>query len=203
MTAPRKWEIFRAIAIEPAMKVLILLLSLAGASAGAQTNAPTPPAAGIFATTNLSSIELGEQVRAACIQGRRTICGRILRVLPEGLIVECGYTNLAREPLTKSWLVPGTVVANRPANLVEGNEPDALCVGEILLTDLPKTRGAKPHPYDYVIIRGYPSGHYTYESVGKVKKTVRRFSANLTAAVKINFAAAASAATDSSRSLRR
>jgi len=170
-------------------KLVVLFLSLAAAVAGAQTNTP-PPAAAIFAQTNLSSIELGEQVRAACIQGRRSISGRILRVLPEGLIVECGYTNLSREPLNKSWLVPGTVVANRPANLVEGNEPDSPCVGEILLTDLPKGRGARPHQYDYVIIRGFPAGQFTYTSVGNVKKTVRRFSASLNAAVKINFAVA-------------
>ena len=171
------------------MRIVVLIICLVATAACGQTNNPSPAAA-IFAQTNLSSIELGEQVRAACIQGRRSISGRILRMVPEGLIVECGYTNLAREPLNKSWLVPGTVVASRAANLVEGNEPDSPCVGEILLTDLPKGRGAKPHPYDYVIIRGFPAGQFTYTSVGDVKKTVRRFSASLNAAVKINFAAA-------------
>ena len=102
-------------------------------------------------------------------------------------MVESGYTNLLREPLTKSWLIPGTVTASRTPNLVEGREPDSVCVGQVLLTDPPKGRGAKPQQYDYIIIRGYPTGQYTYQSVGTVRKTVRRFSANLEKAVQFNF----------------
>ena len=116
------------------------------------------------------------------------ICGRILRVLPEGLVVESGYTNLLRAPLTTSWLAPGTVEASLAPNFLESNEPDAVCAGQVFLTDLPRSRGAKPHPYDYVIIRGYPTGQFTYTSVGTVQRTVRRFSASLEQAVKLNYA---------------
>jgi hypothetical protein len=133
-----------------------------------------------------SLIERREQLRTVCLAGRRSICGKILRVLPDGLLVESGYTNLLREPLTKSWLVPGTVVANRAQRLVESREPGALCVGTVFLTDLPR---GKPHPYDYVIICGYPSGEYAYTSAGSVRKTVRRFSAKLERAVQANLAA--------------
>ena len=136
-----------------------------------------------------SVIQLAENIRADCIKGRRSIYGRILRVLPEGIIVESGYTNLLREPLSQSWLVPGTVTASRASNLIENNEPDSLCAGQVLLTDLPKLRGAKPQQYDYVILCGYPTGQATYTSVGDVQKTVRRFSASLDKAVKLNFAA--------------
>ena len=129
---------------------------------------------------------MSEQLRAECIAGRRAICGKILRIFPDGILVECGYTNLARGTLTKSWLVPGTVVASRAENLVESREPGALCVGTVFLTDLPR---GKPHQYDYVIIAGYLTGEYTYTSVGTIKKTVRRFSANLDKAVKENLAA--------------
>ena len=78
------------------------------------------------------------------------------------------------------------MTAVRAENLVETREPGALCVGTVFLTDLPR---GKPHPYDYVIIAGYPAGEHTYTSVGTIQKTVRRFSANLDKAVKANLAA--------------
>jgi hypothetical protein len=131
-----------------------------------------------------------EKIRDDCIQGRRIICGRIVKILPDGLVVDSGYTNLMRAPLNKSWLVPGTVQATRAANLVEANEPGCACVGLVFLTALPKSRSAKPHLYDYVVIQGYPAGQYTYTSVGTIQHTVRRFTAALSSAVRINRAAA-------------
>jgi len=83
--------------------------------------------------------------------------------------------------------VPGTVTASRATNLVESREPGALCAGQVFLTDLPKSRGAKLRQYDYVVLTGYPTGSHTYTSVGDVKKTVRRFSASLDRATKLNF----------------
>ncbi len=179
-----------------------MLFFLATSSAWAQTNVVltnitdrgglTPTAHLIHAQTNQlpSAVQLAEQVRTECIQGRRSIAGRILRVLPDGLVVDSGYTNLARSPLESSWLVPGTLTAHRAPNLVEANEPDSLCAGQVFLTDVPNSRGAKPHQYDYVIIRGYPTGHYTYTSVGNIQRTARRFSASLDKATRLNFAAA-------------
>ena len=174
-----------------------LLLVLAGMSAWGQTNnilpnsgeeAVTAPAQIISITTNqeVSPNRDVEQVRNTCIQGRRSICGKILQVLPDGLVVESGYTNLLREPLTSSWLVPGTVIANRAANLLEGTSPGSMCVGTVFLTDLPKSKKLKPKRFDYVIIQGYPAGQSTYASVGTVRKTVRRFSAQLSRAVAWN-----------------
>ena len=130
-----------------------------------------------------------EQVRSGCIEGRRMICGRIVRVLPDGLIVESGYTNLLRPPLTDSWLVSGAVtVALRP-NLIESREPGSPCVGTVFLTDLPKARGRKPKLSDYVILLAYPAGERTYTTVGTVQRTVRRFTGTLAAAVKFQIAA--------------
>ena len=145
-----------------------------------------PALAGDFSATNSPAavFQSAEQVRAQCLEGRRTICGRILRVLPDGLVIESGYTDLLRPPLTDSWLVPGTVIVARPPNLVESREPGAVCVGTVFLTDLPKARGKKPQPFDYVILLGYPAGETTYTSVGTVQKTVRRFTGTLAAAVK-------------------
>jgi hypothetical protein len=150
----------------------------------ADTNTPaTSPAS---PTNQVSTIELREQLLTTCLNARRSICGKILRIFPNGLLVESGYTNLLREPLTKSWLVPGSVVASLAQNLVESKEPGALCVGTLFLTDLPR---GKPKQYDYVILAGYPTGEFTYNSVGSVRKTVRRFSANLDKAVQANLAA--------------
>ncbi|MDB6068587.1 MAG: hypothetical protein JWR26_4795 [Pedosphaera sp.] len=128
--------------------------------------------------TNAQSIG---NIRLECIQNRRAICGKILKVLPDGLVIQSGYTNLMRAPLNRSWLVPGSVNEQPAADLVEDNQPDCVCIGLIFLTDLPK----KPEPklYDYVNLTGYPTGQYTYTSVGDVRRTVRRFSASLPNAI--------------------
>jgi hypothetical protein len=131
-----------------------------------------------------------EKIRADCLHGRRIICGRIVKILPDGLVVDSGYTSLMRPPLNKSWLVPDTVQATREANLVEGNEPGCVCVGLVFLSAVPKSRSAKPKPYDYVVIQGYPIGQYTYTSVGTIRRTIRRFSADLATAVQLNRASA-------------
>ena len=124
-----------------------------------------------------------EEARAACIQNRRRICGKIVKVLPEGLVVDSGYTNLMREPLTHSWLVTGTAEATRPANLVEESQPGSVCVGLVFLKDIPKGPGAKPQVYDYVNIEAFPVGPQTYASVGELKRTVRGFSFKLAKSV--------------------
>jgi hypothetical protein len=172
-----------------ARTIVPLLIFLFGVPAIAQTNAPTP-ADEAARQKEISRIELKEKIRTQCLEGRRSICGKILRILPEGVLVEAGYTNLLREPLTKSWLVPATVIASPAQNLIEGKNPGAICVGTVFITDLPR---GKPHLYDYVILAGYPTGEITYTSVGTVKKTVRRFSANLDKAVAAQIAAATEA----------
>jgi hypothetical protein len=130
---------------------------------------------------NQSSTRRVEEVRMDCIQHRRIICGKIVKVLPDGLVVDSGYTNLMRPPLNLSWVVPGTVTSRRAANMVEGNQPESVCIGLVFLTGQPK----KPVPklYDYINLVGYPMGQYTYTSVGDVHRTVRRFSAKLANAV--------------------
>jgi len=171
---------------------ILLMLALAGAAQlRAQTNNPAAAAAGD--STNATAANVADQagieaaaarsqrieaLRNACIQGRRTICGRIIKVLPGGVVVDSGYTNLLRAPLTESWLVPGTATASRPEGLVEGQEPGTASVGKVFLTDFPK-RPAKPKLYDYVIIEAYPAGNFTYATLGTIHHTVRRFSALL------------------------
>lgn len=155
------------------------------------SNSPPQPAQ-TQTNQNAAVVQQIEQIRAACISGRRAICGKVLKILPDGLVVESGYTNLLRPPLDRSWLVPGTVTASRDPSLVEVSTPGSICVGIVVLTQLPKARHARVKDYDYVIIEGYPAGHYTYTSVGDLQRTVRRFSASLDTAVKLNLQAEAS-----------
>ena len=186
--------ILRAMTRTPLIATAALAISAAVYSTRAQTNVATATVATAPAAGNppaAVTVALREQWRSSCIAGRRAICGKILRVFPDGLLIESGYTNLLRQPLTKSWLVPRSVIASRAPNLVESREPGAICVGTVMLTDLPR---GKPHPYDYVILTGYPAGEFTYLSVGTIQKTVRRFSASLGQAVKANLAAAEQAA---------
>ena len=131
-----------------------------------------------------------EKIRAQCIQGRRIICGKILQITTDGLVVESGYTNLMRAPLNKKWLIPGTAQAERAKNLIESNDPGSPCSGLVFLTAPPKSRLAKPRLYDFVVIQAYPAGQYAYNSVGTMRRTVRRFCASLAAAIRMNRAAA-------------
>ena len=172
------------------LTVLALLAGLPGAMAQTNGGAVTNPDSLTPARRARAFEEATEKIRADCVQGRRMICGRIVKINPDGLVVDSGYTSLMRTPLNKSWLVPGTVQAARDTNLIEGQEPGSVCAGLVCLTAPPKSRTAKPKLYDYVVLQGYPAGQYTYTSVGTVQRTIRRFSASLAGALKANRAAA-------------
>src|ERR1700728_4034466 len=122
-----------------AIRTIILCAWLGVVPAQAQTNGPVHQGNSVsFTPTNqldyLNHLQAVETVRADCIQSRRIICGRILKVLPSGLVVDSGYTSLMRHPLDRSWLVPSTVQAEREPNLVEKNEPDCVCAGLVFVT---------------------------------------------------------------------
>jgi hypothetical protein len=177
--------------------LLPAFLLIAVCRAGAQTNPPAPPSRTCGekspspepATVDASRAVRAEQIRAACVEGRRCVCGRVLKVLPTGLVVESGYPSLLRDDLHGAWLVPGTVTANREPNLVESQQPDSMAVGVVFLTDLPRLRGATIKPYDYVVLHSYPAGQYTYTSVGDIQRTVRRLSGGLETAVNLTLQA--------------
>jgi uncharacterized repeat protein (TIGR03806 family) len=139
----------------------------------------------VAAQTNLDV--RAEQIRAQCIQGRRIICGRVLQITKTGLVVDSGYTNLLRPPLNHSWVTRASANPARPAALVEGAEPDAVAVGLLFLTDIPRRPAV--HRYDYVVQHGYPAGTYDYVPVAGVTKTIRRFAAGLSTAVRLNLQA--------------
>ena len=153
------------------------------ASLFAQTNVHPPSVSST--NENMAVLQHVEELRARCISNRRIICGKILKILPEGIVVDSGYTNLMRAPLNQSWLIPGTAAAERATNFVEGAAPDSICAGQVYLIDLPKPpRGMKPKLFDYVILEGFPMGKYTYTSVGSVQHTVRQFSTKVTTAIR-------------------
>jgi hypothetical protein len=166
---------------------LALLFIFAALPAFAQINpvAPTVQILNNLTNENTAVMQHMEELRTICIQNSRIICGKILKVLPDGIVVDSGYANLMRAPLNQSWLISGTVVAGRATNIVEGQEPDSICFGQVFLTDLPKPpQGRKPKIFDCVIIEGFPMGQYTYPSVGNVKHTVRKFSTKVPIAVR-------------------
>jgi len=175
-----------------ALRIMLLCAGLWAMPVLAQeTDTNRPPETRAGYTNRAEFWQAVETTRSNCIQNRRIICGRIVRMLPGGLVVDSGYTNLMRQPLESSWLIPGTAEARREPNLVERNEPDCPCIGLVYLTDLPKSRRAKPKLYDYVVLEGFPAGHFTYKSVGTVQHTVRHYSANLAVAVRTDVKAAA------------
>jgi hypothetical protein len=172
------------------VKTALFIFFAALLSAVAQINFSTPAATNQAVTVT----ERAEQIRAQLIQQRRLICGRIVKLLPEGVVIDSGYTNLLLAPLNRAWLTPATAVVPRDHSLVESQTPDAVCVGLVFLTDLPKTPGAKPKQFDYVCLEGFPMGQFTYTSVADLQRTVRKFSTKINLAVRAQLEAEAKAA---------
>jgi hypothetical protein len=177
------------------MKLLLLFLlaGLAGCAreqAARSTGAPAPVNPAVLAAppaTQAAPALDPEQVRTGCIEGRRLICGKVLKIFPDGLVVDSGYTDLVRPPLTQSWVMPGTVSASRDSAVLELKAPGAPCIGLCFLTDIPKRPKVKV--YDYVVIMGYPAGSFRYAAVPNVERTIRKFSAGLDTAVKLTLQA--------------
>lgn len=164
--------------------VTALLSFFVGLSVRAQTNFSTNGVTprGRLAQ-DVANAQQVEKIRGQCIEDRRMICGKIVQLQPDGLVVDSGYTNLDRYPLNRSWLIPGTAVAVRATNVIEGKQPDSICMGLVFLTDLPRITGHKAELYDYVSLEAFPMGQYTYNSVGNIRRSIRRFSTKLPKAV--------------------
>jgi hypothetical protein len=138
-------------------------------------------------TAPASAATHSEQIRTDCINGRRLICGKVLKIVPDGLVVDSGYTDLLRQPLTRFWIVPKSVSACQNPVALELNEPGTPCIGLAFLTNIPPRPKVKI--FDYVIIMAYPAGQCVYTPITNVKKTIRKFSASLNAAIKLNLQA--------------
>lgn len=168
------------------MLSLAVFASAAATSAESSTNvaasARPPSRPDQAAAAELA--ERSERIRTACIEGRRYICGRVVQVTADGLVVDSGYSRLLAHPFNQSWVVRGTASIERDASAVEGKKPNSVCVGLVFLSNIPRRPAVKN--YDYVVIHGYPAGEYSYVPVAGVQKTIRRFSASLERAVQVN-----------------
>jgi len=170
-----------------AMKLfLLLMLFAAWLPVVAQTNVTS-----LADESNQTAVRDRDQraadIRAACINGRRCVCGKVIKIVPEGLIVESGYTALMEPPFTGAWVIPGGALVNRDSKLIERSEPASPCIGTVLLTDFPKRPAVKL--YDYVLLQAYPAGEYLYIPVPGVEKQIRKFAGGLDTAVKLKVAA--------------
>jgi hypothetical protein len=165
------------------MRIILLCVCLAAFTGLAQNS----PVTGVAPAVSIEQSSRSEQIRTACIAGRRRICGKVLQITPAGLVVDSGYTNLLNPPLNHSWVTRGTAVVARPSDLLEATAPDSVAVGLVFVTDFP--RRPKPHRYDYVALIGYPAGNYDYVPVAGVKKTIRRFTGGLERAVTLTLQA--------------
>src|ERR1700689_2505602 len=93
---------------------LLLLAAMPVAAQSSATNHPDeatkPSPEQLQNRTNrdqiIATFQDRERVREICIEGRRLLCGKILEVLPDGLVVDSGYTDLLRQPLIQSCLLP-------------------------------------------------------------------------------------------------
>src|SRR6266498_3018457 len=117
-----------------AMKLFLPAIFLALVPVAAQTNFST--AASQTNKTNQTAVRDGDQraadTRAGCINGRRCVCGKVIKIVPEGLVVESGYTALMHPPFTKSWIIPSGALVNRDSKLIERDEPASPCIGTVL-----------------------------------------------------------------------
>ena len=167
-----------------------VLLTACRTSPPVEQSAPRPPdpprveQSAQQAAEARALIQKVEQVRNACVEGRRRICGQVLQVSADGLVVDSGYTDLLRPELANSWVLPSSVSASRPPNLLEEKSPGSVCVGLVLVTATPKRPPVKP--YDYVVIGAYPAGETNCVLAPNVTKTLRRFSVELEAAIQLN-----------------
>src|SRR4051812_43533425 len=159
--------------------VLLLVFCLPWLPAMGQTNAAS-------STNQAEQLAAREhraaETRAACINGRRCVCGKVIKIVPEGLIVESGYTALMEPPFTGSWVISGGALVNRDPKLIERSEPASPCIGTVLLTDFPKRPTVRL--YDYVLLQAYPAGEYHYTPVPGVEKHIRKFAGGLETALK-------------------
>lgn len=175
----------------PVLAFYAILFATAGLAVRAEpgpassSNVSTPFGSSSNATARfLDPSRRAEQIRTRCIEGRRFIAGRVVQVTTDGLVVDSGYSQLLSPPFNHSWVVRGTASVTRDPHAVEAKKPDAVCVGLVLLSNIPKRPPVKL--YDYVVLHGYPAGEHAYVPVAGVEKTIRRFSASLERAVELN-----------------
>ena len=115
------------------------------------------------------------RLKARLVQGSRRVDGKILQKISDGLLVQSGDHGRALREYRED------VYGARGGTMTEGNAPGAEALSLVLLQDYPD-----PNMVDdgHVDVIAYPIGLYSYDSVGKSQKTVRKFSCNLDTAIR-------------------
>ena len=113
---------------------ILFLCSPALAQTNANTNAQNEVATNRVSPPGPAA--RSEEIRAACVEGRRYVCGRVVQIVPDGLVVDSGYPDLLKPPFNKSWVVRGTASVARDPHAVEEKRPDAICIGLVFLTGI-------------------------------------------------------------------
>ena len=129
-----------------------------------------------LAAANLKARQL-EGLKAIFASKSRTVSGKIIQKIPEGLLVESGQSEIDQVGHTDvEFDRMGNMSTSTTATLQEGDTARSLCLGLVLLEDHPR--------YDQlvddnvVVILAYPDGQFSYKSVGGGQKTVRKFTAD-------------------------
>src|SRR5256885_8155410 len=96
--------------LQPRNSHILLLLVMTFLSASlrgvAQTNLSTSTTSQTNRMNDPAAVreQRAAEIRAACINARRCICGKVIKIVPEGLVVESGYTALMQPPFTGAWV---------------------------------------------------------------------------------------------------
>jgi hypothetical protein len=122
-----------------------------------------------------AALEKYNRLKNQLWQGRKLIDGKVLQKIDAGLLVDSGEKGKFLEERISSE--PGV----GPALWHEGNTPGSEAQGLVLLQDYPDPNMADDGHVDIV---AYPLGLFSYETVGKSEKTVRKFSCNLDTAIR-------------------
>lgn len=111
------------------------------------------------------------------IDSSRTVAGKVIQKLPDGLLVDSGAEVMAEVGKTEFTYGKYSVSSVTHTGVGEGNQPGTTCLGLVLLQDHPRYSDMVDGAYVKVI--AYPIGQYQYTTVQNASKTVRKFSADL------------------------
>ncbi len=115
------------------------------------------------------------RLKAQLVQGSRRVDGKVLQKISEGLLVQSGELSRKMQEYHED------VYGSRPGIIIEGNRPGAEALNLVLLQDYPDPNMADEGHVDVI---AYPVGLFSYDSVGKSQKTVRKFSCDIDAAIR-------------------
>lgn len=104
------------------------------------------------------------------------VYGKVIQKIEEGLLVDASTLREAAASSIERGYPPTGILPEPPTGKAGTN----YITGTILLTDFPKARTLADGDKFSAIV--YPTGQFSYESVGGGRRTIRKYSADLTRA---------------------